>query len=416
VGSDYSEDVKASISALKSFGIAIQKKNAKSSAILLVRPKLVSSSKREIYAGGSGTTARFAIAFAAIPSDGGSSVIIGDSSLLERPMLPLMDALAQIGAKCYSRNSDGKLPVVVEAEGLEGGDCRIDGSISSQFISALLIACTQARNDTTVEIENPSEMVSYPYIEATQFVLKIFGFKITLKKSSDSFSFHIKGNQTGIKGRKFSVPGDMSSAAALIGATIAAKGRIRLDGVNLQMLQADSAFLKIARQFGATISQRGVSLIVSGKGMRNDKRKKMMSFDLKDSPDLVPVVAGVAAAQGREAKIRNVGHLRFKESDRLSSLSKELGRIGLQVTEAQDSLSLSPSRNADAMGRDELVTLSSYNDHRILMALTIAGISGNFGKLLISDPSCVNKSYPAFLSDLKRLAHDKKLLSIVRRG
>jgi 3-phosphoshikimate 1-carboxyvinyltransferase len=417
VGRSFSEDVTASINALEAFGMAIQKITRNSDTNLLVHPKAVSSSRREIFAGGSGATARFAIAFAAIPSDGGNSIISGNTSLLKRPMQPLINALTQIGASCYSKNSNGRLPVVVKANGIEGGSCRIDGYISSQFISALLIACTQARKDTLVEIENPSQAVSIPYIRATQFVLDFYGFKIKLKRSPVSLSFLIKGNQTGLKGRKFSVPGDMSSAAALIGATLAAKGRVGLNGVNLQMPQADLVFLNIAKKFGATISRKGRSLVVSALEEKDgNKRWRSLTFDLKDSPDIVPIVAGVAAALGRAVKIRNVSHLRFKESDRLSALSKELRKIGMRTVENQDSLSISSRRNIEPVSRNNPTILSSENDHRILMGLTIAGISGRFGEVLISNPSCVSKSYPSFVDDLKSLAHNENILSIVKKG
>lgn len=411
VGSSFSEDVEASKDALRSFGMVIEKK---SNTDLLVHPKPVSSSRGEIFAGGSGTTARFAIAFAAIPVDGGDSVVTGDASLLKRPMQPLLDALTQIGIKCYSKNSDGKLPVVVQANGIKGGVCRIDGSISSQFISALLIACTQGRNDTAIEIENPLQMVSVPYLEATQFVLKTYGFKIKQNKSRNSISFRVSGNQTSHKGRKFSAPGDMSSAAAVIGATLAAKGKVRLNGVNLEMPQADSVFLNIAKKFGASVLQKRSSVIVSTKGRRDSKS---LNFDLKNSPDIVPIVAGVAAAIGQDVKIRNVGHLRFKESDRLNVLSKELSKIGMQIVENQYSISIaSPGENAKLMQKKKPTILSSENDHRILMALAIAGMSGKFGELLISNPSCVNKSYPSFISDLKSLTHNENILSVVERN
>ena len=415
-GFTLSEDVEASINVLKSFGIVIRKQNTKSGTNLLVNPKIISSSRREIFAGGSGTTARFAIAFAAIPSDGGHSIISGDSSLLKRPMQPLLDALDQVGASCYSKNSDGKLPVVVEANGIKGGTCKIDGSISSQFISSLLIACTHAQKDTQLEIQAPSEMVSIPYIEATRFVLRFYGFNVKSKKSRDTLSFYVKGNQTRIHGGKFQVPGDMSSAAALIGATIAARGRVRLNGVNPQMPQADSAFLNIARMVGATVSQNGQSLVVSARGSTDGHaRKKSLIFDLKNSPDIVPILAGLAAALGRDVRIRNVGHLRFKESDRLSALSKELVRVGMKIVENQDSLSISSQRNAESKSKVKPTVLNSQNDHRILMGLTIAGISGRFKELLISDPSCVSKSYPTFIDDLKTLMRGEDILSIVKR-
>ena len=130
----------------------------------------------------SGTTARFAIALASLASDGGSTRFSGDKSLEERPMQPLLDALRQLGARCYSEHSNGRLPIVVEGRGIFGGLCYVDGSISSQFASALLIASAGAEKDTEIRIQNPSRMVSYPYLLATMHVLRSFGFKIKVNK------------------------------------------------------------------------------------------------------------------------------------------------------------------------------------------------------------------------------------------
>jgi 3-phosphoshikimate 1-carboxyvinyltransferase len=428
VDSNFSEDIKATVNALRSFGIRIQKIKTKPNAnsLLVGPPRMIKSSGREIFAGGSGTTARFAIAFSAIPRDEGKSIISGDASLLNRPMRPLIDALSQIGVRCYSKNSDGRLPVVVEANGIAGGKCRVDGSISSQFISALLIACTQAQNDTTIEIDNPSKMVSYPYVEATKFVLEFFGFDVRREKSKTaSLRFHVQGNQTNVRGRRFSVPSDMSSGAAIIGATLSTGGKVRLDRLNLEMPQADSVFLNVARMFGASVIQERKSLIVSAQKIKEDNNQRNSSsprliLDLKDSPDIAPIVAGVAAGLNRGVKIRNIEHLRFKESDRLTTLSSELTKIGVQITENRDSLSISPSAMNNKQRSNEKrspTILNSENDHRILMALAIAGLSGRFGELLIIDPSCVKKSYPSFIADLKFLANKggNSVVSIIKK-
>lgn len=412
-GGPFSEDVLATIRALRSLGVSIERVKHGPDSKLVVHPGNISSGK--IFASESGTTARFAIAFAAISTDGKRSTITGDDSLLNRPMQPLLDALSQIGVNCHSLNSDGKLPVVVESSGIEGGECFVESSVSSQFISALLIACTQARNDTVLKID-VREAVSFPYIEATLSVLKYFGFKAQSNKSGSSHSYRVKANQTRRKGLTFLVPGDMSSAAALIGATLAGRGRIKLKGANPKMPQADSVFLDIARRFGANVSEKdkGRSIDVSGKSIDHIRKRRSLTFDLKDSPDLVPIVAGTAAAIGRDVKMGNVGHLRYKESDRLSTLAGEFEKFGLETVEEKDSLSISTSKFHKNGGTEAPIVLSSQDDHRILMSLAIAGISGKFGEFLISNPSCVKKSYPTFISDLRSLMNNEKVISVVK--
>jgi 3-phosphoshikimate 1-carboxyvinyltransferase len=410
-----SDDVLATIRTLKSLGQSIERVGEGASSTIKVLPREISSGT--IFAGESGTTARFAIAFAGISTDGKRTIVTGDKGLLMRPMQPLLDALAQIGVRCYSRNSDGKLPVVVESTGIEGGDCVVDGSISSQFISALLIACTHARNDTTLKILDVRKAVSFPYIDATISVLNCFRFEIQSKRSGFSQVFFIKANQTEIKGRPFSVPGDMSSAAALIGATLAARGRIRMYGANLKVPQADSAFLNIAEKLGAKVSTKSGSrsIQVDAKSSAKLKSRKLLMLNLKNSPDLVPVVVGTAAAVGRDVKITNVAHLRFKESDRLGTLAREYKKLGLEMTEKKDSLTISAGKFQRKGNESRSDLLSSHNDHRILMSLTIAGISGKFGEFSISNPSCVKKSYPSFVSDLKSLMQDERVISLIKR-
>jgi 3-phosphoshikimate 1-carboxyvinyltransferase len=414
-GGILSDDVSATVRALRALGQDIEIVEGDMRSCIAIHPSKISSGN--IFAGGSGTTARFAIAFAAISTDGKRSTITGDDSLLKRPIRPLLEALSQIGVRCYSGNSDGRLPAVVESNGIEGGDCLVDGSISSQFISALLIAGTQARKDTMLKITDVRKAVSLPYIDATISVLNYFRFKIQVKKSENSCSFLIKANQTRTSGRTFRVPGDMSSAAALIGATLSARGTIRMHGIDAKMPQADSAFLEIAKKLGARITNKGRdgTIEVDAKYSGEIKDHRLLSFDLKDSPDLVPIVIAAAAALGNKVKAANVGHLRFKESDRLGTLAQEYKKLGLVLSEGKDSLAISSSMFHSRQSIASPLILSSENDHRILMSLVIAGISGKFGEFWITNPSCVKKSYPAFISDLKSLMKNERVISLVKR-
>ena len=409
-GSIFSDDVQASIETLESFGVKIKKFRKGSNTELKVYPKPLSTPKKQIFAHESGTTARFAIAFASTIKDGKGTVISGDSSLLKRPMKPLLDALSQIGVVCHSKNS-GRLPVVVQSKGIKGGKCNLQPSISSQFVSALLIASTKSVEKVTIEIMNSRKMVSMPYIRATLTVLRHFGFSINERRLESSLLFDIEPSQVR-RGGTFVVPGDMSSGSALIGAAISSKGRVHLRGVNLEVPQADSLFLSIVEEFGARVYRTNHSIVVHS---QDEHSEKILDFDLKDAPDIVPIIAGLAAATRKNVTIRNVGHLRYKESDRLSAISKELGKIGVKVIEREKALTIKPKK-IERQNRGMMTTtvLNSYNDHRILMALTVAGISGRFGKMLISNPSCVDKSYPSFIADLRKLTSEP-IVSIVEK-
>jgi len=407
-GSQTNDDIRATIRALRLLGARIRAVHSKESLQVLMRVP----EKREITldAGGSGTSARFLIPFCALSPEGTFVKIIGNESLSKRPMNSIFQPLSQLGVRVKALRDDDKLPILIKGGGITGGECEVDGSISSQFVSSLLISCVRAQQDSTISIRDPEIQVSTPYIEATISVMKYFGFKIQFQRSNSHkyASFKIPGGQS-VKGRKFSVPGDMSSAAALIGATIAAGGKLRLTNAGRnQFPQPDSTIISVAKRLGENIMRQDGSIIVN---QRERRIPGPILLDLKDSPDLVPTVAGLAAATASQVSINNIGHLRFKESDRISVLSRELSEIGVKTEETQSSLSVFGSVSFPPTGD---ILISPEGDHRMLMAMTIAALSGRFGTIYIKDPDCVKKSYPSFVADLQNLCHGYSTLKIVR--
>lgn len=407
-GEVFSDDMIATMNTLKAFGVKIIH-SPEDHGTLHLTPGKTHRQEITLDAMGSGTTARFAVSFAALAGERTITRLTGDNSLSRRPMQEIYDALSQLGVGCRYGRKNGHLPILIEGGGIEGGRCEVDGSISSQFISSLLISCTQAQSNCKIRLLNPSRLVSIPYIEATLRVLSAFGFKIKTISSPTLpyLGFEIKGNQK-VNGRRFSLPGDMSTAAALIGAAIASRGNVRLLGVNKGLPQSDSVIVRIARKFGARIRENKASL----SAQMIESKHGWINFSLANSPDIVPVVVGLSAAMGRGVGISEIGHLRFKESDRLSVLSRELTKLGLKTSEGKSSIQVSGEMSPARQIRKPIV-LDPDRDHRMLMALTIAGLSGRFGELRIKDPDCVKKSYPSFVSDLQKLCHEKQTLKLV---
>lgn len=408
-GHAFSDDMTSTLNALRAFGVKITR-SSKGHGTLNISPNRSERSKITVQANGSGTTARLAVSFAALAEESTVTRLSGDSSLSKRPMQEICDALTQLGVDCEYENEYGRLPILISGGGIRGGKCEIDGSISSQFISSLLISCTRAQGDCEIRIRHPSRLVSKPYIDSTLRVLSDFGFKIK-EISSPKFrylGFQIRGNQK-VKGRRFSLPGDMSTAAALIGAAIASNGKINLLGVNQDLPQSDSAIIPIARKFGARIREDRDSLSTTTKRTRT----RVLTLSLGDSPDLVPVVVGLSAARGQGVRIGGISHLRFKESDRLAVLSRELRKLGVRSRENHSSIHVYPKvvRTKDIR---KPILLDPDRDHRMLMALTIAGLSGRFGELRIGDPDCIKKSYPSFVQDIQRLCHERHTLKLVK--
>ncbi|MHB8565783.1 MAG: 3-phosphoshikimate 1-carboxyvinyltransferase [Nitrososphaerales archaeon] len=406
-GSEFAEDVKATINFLDSLGFKIDQQG---SDLFLTGRSNISAPKKSVFVGGSGTTARFAISYAALAFGSGRTRITGNESLSRRPMKPLIQALNQLGVNCRSENMDGCLPVIVPAGGIKGGFCEIDGSISSQFISSLMIACVRADEDTEVKVLGNSDMVSEPYVDATLCVLRRYGFQVRRSRQDRSIIFKIKSGQQGGDHVSYDIPGDLSSASAMIGAALCTGGSLKLLGANMRIPQPDSKMLQIARLFGGRASVIKNAIQISS----GPPPKTVVELDLRESPDLVPAVFAMACGLGLRIKIKNIGHLRFKESDRIHTLAKQFKRLGMRTIETRDSLS---THGKESISRRKPLVLDPESDHRMLMAFTIAGLSGTLGEFYVSDPGCVNKSYPNFFTDLESLMRGEKgkILELVRK-
>ncbi len=335
----------------------------------------------------SGTTLRLFTALASLPPPG-YIILTGDDSLRKRPMQPLLDALRMLGVECWSSRSNGCAPIIVKSGGLKGGETIIRGDVSSQFISALLIASTKAQNPVRIRVEG--ESVSKKYIDATMEVLRRFGFKV----HRDGYSlFEVDPNQTG-RAISFKIPGDFSSASFILAGAYLTGGRITVWNLDPNLPQADSAILNILKDFDVKVNVQGDKVTAEGSGPIDGDRV----FDLKDSPDLVPVVAVMAAKTLGETVIKGVKHARFKESDRISSTALELMKLGVQVEVFEDGMKIKGVRNLEGG-----VELDTHNDHRLFMAFTILAASTLKG-CIINGLKWVKISYPNFIEDLQKIS------------
>jgi len=332
----------------------------------------------------SGTTLRLFTAISSlIPS--GYAVLTGDESIRRRPMQPLLSSLRMLGVNCWSSRLNGCAPIIVEGGGMRGGEARIRGDVSSQFISALLYASTKSRRGARIEVE--AGAVSRPYIDATVAVLERFGFRI---ERSGYRIFEVEGEQAG-RPCIFKVPGDMSSAAFLMAGAHLTMGELIIRGVDLSLPQADAEIIEILRGLGSLVQISAGLVRVVGAGGGGGE------FNLADAPDLLPIVAAIAAKSPSETVIRGVEHARFKESDRIRSMRVELSKLGVRVEELPDGLRI--------IGRERLeggCALESHGDHRIFMALAILAASTERG-CVVEGADLIDVSYPGFLDDARAL-------------
>jgi len=371
-----SADTVATIEACKKFGAEIEIKNGH---IIVKNPIRFDKIVPEINTENSGTTIRIASGIASLFSE--EITLTGDSSLQKRPMQPLLDSLSSMGAQCIS--TDGKPPIKIKGK-ISGGDVKISGNFSSQFISALLIIAPLTEKGINLRIEG--NLVSKPYLDATIATMRKFGVVvqtlIPYKRYNISPQIYKKAT--------FTVPIDFSSLALLLSATVLNGDEITIKGNIGNLPQGDEVFIDILEQLGVTV-------VINDEEIKIKTPEKLTGgkFDLSNSPDLLPPLAILVLKSSAPIEIVNVKHARLKETDRIAIISRELVKLGIKIQERDDGLILEPSKNLKG------AQLNSEKDHRLFMAFCIAGMY--LGDCIVTDPESVNISFPNFLEEMNRL-------------
>ncbi|OGX41166.1 MAG: 3-phosphoshikimate 1-carboxyvinyltransferase [Omnitrophica WOR_2 bacterium RIFCSPLOWO2_12_FULL_50_9] len=338
-----------------------------------------------IHVGESGTVLRFILPLVALY--GRKATIGGQGTLKGRPNLFLTRTLRSMGVEIFGEGRQEGIPIRIQGGSLRGGNIQIDGSLSSQFISALLIACPQMGEDTSLTLTG-QKIVSADYITMTMQVLDKSGVKI---RREGLRRYVIPANQR-FKGLKnFTVPADYGLAAFLMAAAVLNKSDVALEGAfDDRFVQADSHILRLLEKMGVKFQKTSKSIRMKGPFCL-----KGGDFSLKDCPDLVPVMAILALFADGPTRLLDIGHARVKESDRISDLGQELRKIGAKVVEKRNEIVIYPQNQykTDCL-------LDPHRDHRLAMSFAILG--SKLG-MRIRDIECVSKSYPGFIRDLKRL-------------
>jgi len=351
-----------------------------------------------INAENSGTTLRFFTAVSALCE--GETVLTGDASLSTRPNSPLLNALNDLGAEAHSTKGDGTAPLVVKGR-LTGGETAIDASISSQFISALLIACPLAPKDSYIQANNLS---SVPYMRMTTEVLEQAGVEVSFSTSrgSNDYYFHVEGGRSYDLPR-FTVPGDFSSASYLLAAAAITDSKLKVRNL-FPSEQGDSRIVELLKDMGAAIRWDRVSGVVEVNGAESTGLTGI-TVDMRENPDLVPTIAVLAAVADGTTEITGVAHLRYKETDRLRFLAEELPKLGVRVKEREDGLLIEGRKEK---GLTAAAKVYSHDDHRLAMSLCIAALATR-GETVVEGTECVNISYPGFFKAMRDLGADVTL-------
>ncbi|WP_435318086.1 3-phosphoshikimate 1-carboxyvinyltransferase [Haloarchaeobius sp. TZWSO28] len=336
----------------------------------------------------SGTTMRLVTAAAGIAD--GITVLTGDESLRSRPQGPLLDALEQLGGRAESTRGNGQAPLVVKGP-ISGATVAIPGDVSSQYITALLMA--GAVTDDGIDIDLETELKSAPYVQITLDVLASFGVEAT--QTEDGFS--VPGGQTyDPEDSEYAVPGDFSSISYLLGAgAVAADGELVVEGAQ-PSAQGDTAIVDIVERMGADVDwdREAGTISVEQSALTG------VTVDVGDTPDLLPTIAALGAIADGETHITNAEHVRYKETDRVAAMAEELTKLGASVTEHEDELVVHGS-DSELVG----TTVDGRGDHRIVMALSLVGLVAD-GETTIQGGEHVDVSFPDFFDVLYELGAD----------
>jgi 3-phosphoshikimate 1-carboxyvinyltransferase len=371
-----SRDTNATIEICKSLGAKIHDDKDRLEVIGVDK---FETTDLAVDASNSGTTIRIASAIAALRE--GKTVLTGDESLRKRPMKPLLDALESLGARCSS--NDGRPPLTISGK-MMGGEVSVPGNVSSQFISALLIAAPLTEKGVTLNIS--SDLVSKPYLDATIITMEKFGVKV--KALEQYKKYKIEPQQ--YKHAAITIPSDFSSVALLLSAAVLVGRDLTINVSIGDLSQGDEAIIDMLGKLGVDVSMNNDTIVV-----KSPEKLRGGRFDLSNTPDLLPPLSILALKSEFPIELYNVRHARFKETDRISILARELQKIGIKVTEKEDGLVLSPPKELRG------ASLNSENDHRLFMAFCIAAMY--VGGCTVSDPDSVDVSYPSFVSDMSRV-------------
>lgn len=334
----------------------------------------------DLFVANSGTTIRFLTALATLGHD--TYRLDGVARMRERPIEDLLHTLNQLGGSTSCEQKTGCPPVIVRGNGLPGGSATVRGDISSQFLSALLMVCPCTQSDTVLRVEGT--LVSQPYVKMTLAVMQHFGVNVSYH---DLTEFRFEKHHT-YQATDLLIEPDASAASYFWAAAAITHGTVLVKNLTTIAIQGDVRFCECLAQMGCHVEQKSDGIQVTGVNLRG------IDVNMNDISDTVLTLAAVALFADGPTTIRGVEHIRHKETDRISDLSRELRKLGADVVEFPDGLKITPGPLRSA-------TIETYNDHRMAMSLALVGLC--HPGVTITNPGCTAKTYPRFFADLDRL-------------
>jgi 3-phosphoshikimate 1-carboxyvinyltransferase len=376
-----SDDTRVMVDSLQKLGIKVEHDPIASVIKIQGCANKIPANSADLYVANSGTSLRFLTAM--VSTGSGTFRLDGSPRMRERPVADLLQALNGLGADATSDLGTGCPPITVKASGLDGGFAFVKGDVSSQFLSGLLMALPYSRDTTTVEVEGT--LVSKPYVAMTMAVMEAFGVRINDRKGRRFDVYPAR-----YTGRTYAIEPDASAASYWFAAAALTGSTITIEGLGTDSIQGDLAFVDLLEHMGCAVVREKDATTVTGGPLRG------IDVDMNAISDTVMTLAVVALFASGITRIRNVAHIRHKETDRIAALSNELRKLGATVDETSDGLFLFPPRKIGP------AAIRTYDDHRMAMSFALAGLKAP--GVTILDPACVAKTYPGFWDDLARLS------------
>ena len=378
-----SEDTDQMINALIKLGVSVKEVNDDKKIIEIKGAEHNFPNKNtNLFLGNSGTTFRPLAAVLAMM--GGDYYLSGIERMHERPIKDLVDALEQMGSSIQYEKNHGYPPITINNRSIEISEpIQIKGDISSQYLTALLIAGPISNNEFNIEVIG--DLISKPYIDITLKLLT----KFNIFYNNDNWRlFSLKKDSVYRNPTKIFVEGDASSASYFFAAASLA-GSIEIKGINKDSIQGDLKFLDIISKMGAKIEYKSDSIQVS-----KASSLKGLEIDCIEIPDAAMTLAIMAVFADKPTKLKNIGSWRVKETDRILAMDNELTKMGVEVSTTHDSMTIFPQKQLN-----DNISIETYNDHRIAMCFSLFCLKNL--NITIQDPNCVNKTYPDYFKDLK---------------
>lgn len=378
-----SDDTQVMLESLKRLGLEVTHDAEKCEVNILGCGGVIPKEDVELWLKNSGTSIRFLTAMCALGQ--GKYRLDGNERMRERPIQHLVEALNQLDSKVVCENNNDCPPVLIEANQLQGGTTTVAGSVSSQYLSALLMVAPCSQQQTIIKIEG--ELVSKPYVEMTLKVMNDFGVDTSKKTDSE---FVIEPQQ--YSGTNYDVEPDASAASYFFALAAITGGKVTVEGLSKNALQGDIHFVDALEQMGCDVTWSETSVTVAGKPLKG------IDIDMNAISDTAQTLAVVAPFAEGPTRIRNVEHMRFKETDRVSAVVTELRKLDLKVEEHTDGMTIHP-------GTMKPTSIATYDDHRMAMSFALIGLK--VPGVVIEDPGCTAKTYPKYFEDLARLCENK---------